>query len=79
MWKFTINEERVRLYAVKPETTKGVAILGKIDLNNVREGVPEEIFYFDSYDNKCHIELENFRNYPDSICAGVTKVEVDEQ
>lgn len=79
MWKFTISDKRIEVKAVVPETDKGVAVLGKIDLNNVGYGDPEEIFYFDSYDNKCHIELENHRNYPDSIYAGITKVEIDEQ
>lgn len=80
MWKFTINTENVRVCAVDPKTTKkGIAVLGKMYLKNVGEGVEDEIFYFDSYDNKCHIELENQRVNWNRILAEITNVKIDEQ
>ena len=79
LWQFTIRDKRTEVHKVKPSiTTKGVAVLGEIDLRSVF-AMEENTFYFSSYDNKCHIEIENHRNYPDSIYAAVLSVKIDGQ
>lgn len=76
-WRITIEkDERVHLSMIDPKiTSKGVAVLGELDLSEIQLVDYDEIIYFRTYDKKICIKMECGRFYPKSIYTRIISVE----
>lgn len=74
MWKVTLNDKRILIYAVDTAVTrKGVSVLGELELREIDNDYKERI-YFHTYDEKLCIKMKVSRFGPTDIYARLESV-----